>query len=54
MHKMIVCLYCEAEYNIKHSMDENSYMVAFCPFCGEDLENSEEYDFEYIDEYEDE
>lgn len=44
MHKIIVCLYCEAEFQMKHSMDEISYNIVFCPFCGEDLEKEEEYD----------
>ena len=42
--KLIVCESCEAEFQIKHSMDENYYRVILCPFCGADL----------IDELEDE
>jgi len=50
MHKLIVCLFCEAEYNLKHSMDENVYNIKYCPFCGEETEDPEEYSFEFIDE----
>lgn len=50
MHKLIVCLFCEAEYNLKHNMDEDHYIIKFCPFCGEELEDCEEYNFDFMDE----
>jgi rRNA maturation endonuclease Nob1 len=46
MHKLIVCLACEAEFNLKHDMGEDYYKIKFCPFCGEELEDHEEYEFE--------
>ena len=42
--KLLVCESCEAEFQIKHSMDENYYRVIHCPFCGEDL--TEEFEDE--------
>jgi len=45
--KIIVCDVCEAEFYIKHNMDENYYNVIHCPFCGADL-----YDEELKDEIE--
>ena len=45
--KLVVCESCEAEFQIKHSMDENYYKVIHCPFCGADL-----YDEELKDEIE--
>jgi len=51
MHKIIVCLVCEAEFTIKHDMDDNHYRAEFCPFCGEMLENDEDYEYD-MDEVE--
>ena len=36
--KLIVCESCEAEFRIKHSLDDNYYKEKFCPFCGEELQ----------------
>ena len=48
--KLVVCELCEAEFQIKHSMDENYYRTLYCPFCGADLNE----DLEDIMEWEDE
>ncbi len=37
--KLIVCVSCEGEFKLKHSMDEGHYAVSFCPFCGEELDD---------------
>lgn len=50
MHKLIVCTYCEAEFNIRHDMDEDHYRVEFCPFCGEQLEQDEDYEFDFSED----
>lgn len=50
MHKAITCLLCEAEFNIRYDMDTDHYKVEFCPFCGEDLDTEEEYEFNEDDE----
>jgi len=42
--KLVVCESCEAEFSIKHSMDNYYYRVAHCVFCG----------IELLDELEDE
>ena len=44
--KLIVCESCEAEFQIKHSMDEKYYVLSHCPFCGEEL--SEELEDEMM------
>ena len=40
--KTLACESCNAEFTIKHDMLEQSYMVSFCPFCGEDILIEEE------------
>ena len=44
---LIVCEACEAEFRIKHSLDERHYHITVCPFCGSTLD-----DPEYMDEIE--
>jgi hypothetical protein len=41
--KLVVCESCEAEFSIKHSMDDY-YRITYCTFCGVEL----------LDEFEDE
>ena len=36
--KLIVCEDCEAEFQIKHIMDEHYYFMKFCSFCGGSIE----------------
>ena len=45
--KLIACESCEAEFMIKHSMDENFYIFSYCPFCGDSLEEELEDDIEW-------
>ena len=35
--KLFVCESCEAEFRLKHTMDDSYYKVVYCPFCGEEL-----------------
>lgn len=49
MRSTHTCDNCEAEFKIKHSMDETYYEVNFCPFCGASIEKDED-----DDDYEDE
>ena len=44
--KIIVCDSCEAEYKIKHNMNERYYIMQYCTFCGEDLSDELEDDIE--------
>ncbi len=49
--KLYVCESCEAEFSVKHHMDDIYYIVSYCLFCGEEL--SEEFEDE-IEEWDDE
>ena len=37
--KLIVCVSCEAEFAIKHNMDDYHYRIMYCPFCGSDIDD---------------
>ena len=50
--KLIVCESCEAEFRIRHSLDERYYKISFSPYCGEDLDNELEDEIEWEDEEE--
>lgn len=39
--KVIACESCNAEFHLKHDMMEPSYQIQFCPFCGEELSESD-------------
>lgn len=52
MHKIFVCSSCEAEFTLRHDMDDDHYRVEYCPFCGEMLEDDEDYEYEINDEEE--
>lgn len=45
--KLIVCQSCEAEFKIKHSLNDHQYCILYCPFCGSDID-----DPDYMDEIE--
>jgi len=45
--KLIVCEECEAEFRIKHAMDEHHYQINNCPFCAASVD-----DPEFVDEIE--
>ena len=47
---LIVCESCEAEFQIKHSLNERYYKIAFCPFCAESLNEEFEDEIEWEDE----
>ena len=49
MQRQYQCDNCDAEFKIKHSLDEGYYEVNFCPFCGASIEEEED-DSEYDDE----
>ena len=48
--KLIVCESCEAEFSIKHSMDDDYYRVTYCIFCGSELSDELEDEIVWIDE----
>ena len=48
--KLIVCDSCEAEYQIKHNMNEQYYIIEYCTFCGAELSKELEDDIEWDDD----
>ena len=48
--KLIVCESCEAEYKIKHDLNEMYYTMQYCTFCGDKLSNELEDEIEEWDE----
>lgn len=44
----MACASCEAEFMLKHDMDDDHYRVEYCPFCGETMED-EDYEYD-VDE----
>ena len=50
--KLVVCESCEAEFSIKHSMDDYYYRVTYCTFCGTELLDELEDEIEWVDENE--
>jgi len=48
--KLVVCEGCEAEFRIKHALDEHYYIVKFCVFCGHDLADELEDEVGWDDE----
>ncbi len=48
--KIIVCDSCEAEYKVKHDMNEQYYIIEYCTFCGEPLSEELEDEIEWEDE----
>lgn len=32
------CASCDAEFKIKHKLDDSYYQVNYCPFCGAEIE----------------
>ena len=36
------CDSCDADFKIKHSLDNSFYEVNFCPFCGGEIDNEEQ------------
>ena len=49
--KLIVCEECEAEFRIKHALDEHFYSVKFCVFCGHELTDELEDELEDVEEW---
>lgn len=49
MQKQYQCGNCDAEFKIKHTLDDNYYEVNFCPFCGAEIEEEED---DETDDYE--
>ena len=39
------CFSCDAAFKLSHDLDDGYYKVTYCPFCGEELTDEQEYDF---------
>jgi len=52
--KLIVCDKCEAEYKLLHNINEGYYVVEYCTFCGEILNDDELQDEVELVGYEEE
>ena len=48
--KLVVCELCEAEFSIRHSMNERYYIISYCTFCGSELSSELEDEIEWDDE----
>ena len=44
--KLVVCESCDAEFKIKHTLDNRLYNIEHCPFCGADLNEELELELE--------
>lgn len=42
------CAECGASYRLKHDLEDKYYIAGFCPFCG--CENDEDQQFDSEDE----
>lgn len=42
MQRQYTCNECEAEFKLKHTLDETFYEVNFCPFCGKEIWEEDE------------
>jgi DNA-directed RNA polymerase subunit RPC12/RpoP len=43
------CDTCDAEFKIKYDLDEAFFYVNFCPFCGHEIDDTDE---EEVEDYE--
>lgn len=50
MHKVMACESCEAEFTIRHDMDDDRYRLEYCPFCGYELDGVEQYELDEDEE----
>ena len=47
---LVVCEKCEAEFSIRHSMNDRYYIISHCPFCASELSAELEDEIEWDDE----
>ena len=50
--KTILCEHCEASFSLRYDMDDDYFRPKYCPFCGDDL--PEEDEFNVLEEDDDE
>jgi len=51
MKNHYICETCEADFEVKHEMDESFFEVHFCPFCGAQVNKEEEDDYPGMDAF---
>ena len=49
--RRIECVNCEGVCSVEHDSTHHYYVIKFCPFCGEELEEGYEIDDEFEQEY---
>ena len=50
--KTILCEHCDASYSVQYDMDEEYFKIKFCPFCGDNIPEEDEFNIT-DDNYED-
>jgi predicted RNA-binding Zn-ribbon protein involved in translation (DUF1610 family) len=40
------CESCNIEFRIQHDANKELFVVSICPFCGDELDPEEHYDFD--------
>ena len=53
IRKKVVCESCEAEYQIKHNLNESYYTAIYCTFCGAELSDELEDEIEWEEDEDD-
>ena len=41
--KTILCEHCDASYSVQYDMDDNFYKIKYCPFCGDNVPEENEF-----------
>jgi len=41
--KTILCEHCEASFSLRYDMDDDYFRPKYCPFCGDDLPEEDEF-----------
>jgi len=41
--KTVLCDHCEASYSVQYDMDEQYFQLKYCPFCGDEQPEEDEY-----------
>lgn len=44
--KHFECVECDAVFKINFDLDEDYYKVTFCPFCGSEMDEDQQDDYE--------
>jgi hypothetical protein len=49
------CTVCDIEFRVRHDIDDDTYIVMYCPFCSEELDTTmqEQDALNYDEELED-